>query len=172
MRFARRCLLVCFVLSAACAPRPESAEIDAPEEPAASGFIGTWTLVSWTRTAEDGETTYPYGEDAFGRIFYHANGKMAAILMWRGRPKADPDRRTDLTVQERLARAQGFFAYSGAFTVDEKQGTVTHYVDSCVNPDWVGEERVREFQRIGNGRIVLRPVESALPVELIWEREN
>ncbi len=174
MCFIRLCLLVFFVMSAACAPRPESPEPDAGATPAtgAAGFVGTWTLVSWTRTAADGATTHPYGEDAFGRIFYQANGKMAAILMRRGRPTRSPERRAELTAEERLARAQGFFAYSGSFAVDEERGTVTHRVDSCLNPDWVGRERVREFRRIGKDRIALRPVESAPAVELVWQREN
>ena len=33
-------------------------------------FIGSWSLVTWTSTSPDGQTQYPFGEDAVGYLFY------------------------------------------------------------------------------------------------------
>jgi hypothetical protein len=115
-------------------------------------FSGTFRLVSFTRTCEAGETGLPYGEGAFGRLLYADNGRMAAILMGRDGTR--------------------FFAYSGTFTVDEAKGTITHHVEACVDPDWVGSDRVRRFERIGEDRVVLRPVEGDAGRELVWEKER
>jgi hypothetical protein len=81
---ARWALYVMAILLAACRPQGSTPEPTAESEPASAAnatnaFVGSWSLVSWTRTTEDGQTTYPYGEDAFGRIAYLPNGRMMAV---------------------------------------------------------------------------------------------
>ena len=111
--------------------------------------------MSFKNTNDEGETIYPYGEDGFGRIVYGENGKMAVILMRLRR-----DARED----------GGFFAYTGGYTVDEEASTVTHHVEACVAPGWVGSDRVRRFELLGEDRIALRPQEGTS--ELVWRREK
>ena len=120
-----------------------------------SQFIGSWSLVSFTDKNEQGDTIHRYGEDAFGRIVYGANGKMMVILMRSGRESlVDPE----------------FFSYTGSYGIDEAAGTVTHHIEACIAPDWIGTDRVRQFEMLSENRIVLRPVEGTS--ELIWRREN
>lgn len=120
----------------------------------ANQFLGSWSLVSFTNQNEQGETIYPLGENAFGRISYGKNGKMMVVLMRTGR-----EARGD----------EGFFAYTGNYTIDIAASTVTHHIESCIAPDWIGTDRVRKFEMLDANRIVLRPVEGA--AELIWQRE-
>jgi len=118
-------------------------------------FIGTWSLDSFTDKNEQGDTIHRYGEDAFGRIVYVANGKMMVILMRSGREsQLDPE----------------FFSYTGTYAIDEAAGTVTHHIEACIAPDWIGTDRVRQFELLSENRIALRPVEGTS--ELIWNREN
>ncbi len=120
-----------------------------------SQFIGSWSLVSFTDNNEQGDTIHRYGEDAFGGIVYGANGKMMVILMRSGREsQVDPD----------------FFSYTGGYIIDEAAGTVTHHIEACIAPGWIGTDRVRQFEMLSENRIVLRPVEGTS--ELIWQREN
>ena len=119
---------------------------------AASQFVGSWALVSFTDAGEDGETIHRYGENAFGRISYDTKGRMMVVLMRHGcKDISDRD----------------FFSYTGSFEVDEVAGTVTHHVEACNAPSWVGTDRVRKFEMLEGNRIVLRPVEGTS--ELIWE---
>jgi hypothetical protein len=129
--------------------------VHADSNDAASQFIGSWSLVSFTDVDENGKTIDRYGENAFGRITYGTNGKMMVVLMRRGRE--------DINDSE-------FFSYTGSFDVDEVAGTVTHHVEACNAPSWVGTDRVRKFEMLGGDRIALRPVEGTS--ELIWEREE
>lgn len=116
---------------------------------------GSWTLVSWTSKNDAGETIHPYGEDAFGRIVYSSNGTMLVVLSGQGRASVSDS---------------GFFAYSGGYTVDENEGTVTHHIEACSNPEWVGRDRTRRFEFLAADRVALRPVESS--AELVWQREK
>ena len=118
-------------------------------------FIGSWSLVSFTDKNEQGETIHQYGDDAFGRIVYSANGKMMVVLMRSGR-----ENRID----------EDFFSYSGSYDVDEAAGTVTHHIEACIAPNWIGTDRVRQFEMLSDNRVALRPVEGTS--ELIWERED
>ena len=130
---------------------PAHAESDSP----ASQFVGSWSLVSFTDVDENGKTIDRYGENAFGRITYGTNGKMMVVLMRRGRE--------DVSDSE-------FFSYTGSFDIDEVAGTVTHHVEACNEPSWVGTDRVRKFQMLDGDRIALRPVEGTS--ELVWQKEE
>ena len=121
----------------------------------ASQFIGSWSLVSFTDVDEQGETIHRYGEGAFGRIVYGENGKMMVVLMRHGRENIDdPD----------------YFSYTGSYDVDEIAGNVTHHIEACNAPSWVGADRVRKIEMLDGNRIALRPVEGSS--ELIWQREE
>ena len=121
----------------------------------ASQFIGSWSLVSFSDKDEQGDTIQQYGDGAFGRIVYGENGKMMVVLMRLGRESLqDPD----------------FFSYTGSYDIDEVAGTVTHHIEACIAPSWVGVDRVRKFEMLDANRIALRPVEGTS--ELIWRREN
>lgn len=122
---------------------------------AASQFVGSWSLVSFTDSDENGETIHRFGENAFGRITYGANGMMMVVLMRRGRE--------DINDSE-------FFSYTGSYDVDDVAGTVTHHVEARNAPSWVGTDRVRKFEILDGDRIALRPVEATS--ELIWQREE
>lgn len=144
----RKILVLVSVTLTLCGP------IHADSNDAASQFIGSWSLVSFTDIGENGKTIHRYGEGAFGRITYGTNGKMMVVLMRRGRE--------DINDGE-------FFSYTGSFDVDEVAGTVTHHVEACNAPSWVGTDRVRKFEMLDGNRIALRPVEGTS--ELIWNRE-
>ncbi len=141
----------------------------------ADRFVGSWTLASWTRSSSSGEIRHPYGEDAFGRIMYQPNGRMMVVLMRRDRPgvllsDATPEGLRDIIVGS-------FFSYTGRYTVDQEAGTVTHHVEGCVAPTWVGTDQVREFEFVAEDQIALRPPpnteeEDEWQSELIWQREN
>ena len=49
---------------------------------ASNPLIGTWRLVSWeNRSVEDGQVSYPLGEDATGYIMYNEDGYMFVAIM-------------------------------------------------------------------------------------------
>ena len=150
-------LFVASFLLYSCSPEDLISESVAANSPTdiLRQFIGSWSLVAFTDTNEQGDTIHRYGEDAFGRIVYGANGTMIVVLMRSGR--------------ESLVDSE-FFAYTGSYDIDETAGTVTHHIEACIEPDWIGTDRVRQFEMLSENRIALRPVEGTS--ELIWRREN
>ena len=49
-------------------------------------LVGTWQLLSWKNVDEEGNITYPFGEDAIGYVLYSEDGYMSTTLMTANRP--------------------------------------------------------------------------------------
>lgn len=98
-------------------------------------------------------------------MYYDSKGQMAVQIMPdRSRPKyAD----SLPTPDEARKAILGYTAYFGAYTVDERNRTVTHHREGNINPGGLGDF-VRRYEFLSNDRIILRPVESTS--ELTWER--
>jgi len=137
-------------------------------------IVGVWDLSNFTITDNDGVTSYPYGENASGRIVYSSSGHLSVQLM---RPDPDLSRFAGLEgVQILLDMGlTTFFAYWGTFQVDHIAGTVTHFIDGCLLPTWVGTAKARHYRFENENRLILsaqvaeRDDPTALN-ELIWVR--
>ena len=78
------------------------------------------------------------------------------------------------TPEEIKAALEGYATYFGKYTVDEKNKTVTHHIEGCTFPNWVGVGQTRFFEFKGNQLILRTPPllirgGQAL-VEIIWKR--
>lgn len=144
--------LSALAFGAMAAGAPSLAGQDATRTVSVERFLGSWELVQWTATNQQGETTYPYGEDAEGQITYTADGRMSAHLM---RPPADP---ADTPPQH--------LAYWGTFSLQAAAGTVTHHVIGADRSSWIGSDQVRQFRFEGQDRLVL----SLGQQHLTWQR--
>jgi hypothetical protein len=141
---------------------------------AQQSVVGTWKLVSYDTTTPEGVKTYPLGEDAVGQIIYLPNGRMSVHLMRRDRSKfasGDPWRGT---LEEERAALRGYFAYAGKYTIDTVKGIVTHHIEMCSAPNYVGTDVVRTFTMQGN-RVVLKTPPRFFAGQnststLVWER--
>jgi hypothetical protein len=140
----------------------------------ASEFVGAWRLVSYSAVTSGGETIYPMGPNARGRILYEAGGRMAVQI---GDPDralfavSDPGAAADAEVR---AAFDGYLAYFGAYTVDAGRGVVVHHPEMSLNPNWIGVDQVRYFDLQGD-RLTLKtpPMVSGGVVRvstLVWER--
>jgi hypothetical protein len=140
----------------------------------ASELVGTWRLISYTGVTSGGETIYPMGRNAQGRLTYEAGGRMAVQL-------ADPDRAAfaagahAYTDAEVRAAFEGYFAYYGAYSVHADRGIVVHHLEMCLTPNWIGGDQVRYFD-LQAGRLALKtppiPMFSGAEavLSLIWEK--
>ncbi len=141
---------------------------------AKENFVGTWRLVSFESTGDDGITQYPYGRDAAGLIMYDARGNMSVQLANMHRPSFASSDQHRGTPEEIKAAFEGYNAYFGTYDVDEKKEIVTHHVKSSLFPNWSGGDNVR-YYRFDANRLILStpPIRfggKSIVGRLIWER--
>jgi hypothetical protein len=136
-------------------------------------IVGTWKLVSTEETMKDG-TTRPFpslGPHGKGFLMYQRDGYMCAVLMNPDRPKwADP---VHVTPEEKIAAADGTFAYCGRYEIDVKRKWIVHLPEVATDPGYVGSRQVRPYHFEG-GRLILSDVENDDPSvarwKLVWEK--
>jgi lipocalin-like protein len=140
-------MLYGFVARAAARPRPDVRE----------QLIGSWTLVSRVSTLANGSVLPDPGLAATpkGVLIYDRSGHVAAQLSRHGRTlEMIPDecreavkvRGTNDTSQTIL----GYDAYFGTYSVDEKEGVVTHHLEIALFPGDIGKSIKRNISISGD----------------------
>jgi hypothetical protein len=98
-----------------------------------------------------------------GIIYYDPSGHMSVhVAPDRKRGKAG----SEATPDEAKAAIDGYIAYFGTYSIDERAQTVTHHRQASVQPGDVAD-LVRGYEFTGD-RLILRPLGSTR--EVIWER--
>lgn len=135
-------------------------------------LVGTWKLVSTELTMKDG-TTRPdpqYGANGKGFLMYTREGYMCADLVNPDRPKWVDD--NNPTTEEKLAAAEGTFAYCGRYEIDAKQNRIVHLPEVATDPGYVGSRQIRPY-KFEDGRLVLSDVATEPGVarwKIVWEK--
>ena len=144
-------------------------------------LAGGWRLTSRMTTGPDGKVLTDAGLSATpqGVLIYDRFGHVAAQLSRPGRSvemlagecrEAERVKGTNDTAQTIL----GYDAYFGTYTVDVKQGVVTHHLESALYPGDIGKDIKREFSIAGD-TLTIRfhtTLRDGTPVlrTLIWAR--
>ena len=136
--------------------------------------LGTWRLLSYHTETADGIKSFPLGEDVAGIAMYLPNGRVSIQFMRKNRPLFKSGDAWRGTVEEEKAAFEGFFAYTGRYTIDAVSSRVTHHIEVCSAPNYVGIDLERTFSISGN-RLTLRTPQRQLAGQtssstLIWER--
>ena len=137
-------------------------------------FVGTWRFVSIEQRNAKGELL-PVISGRTGFIIYTPTGHMAVQLMEDNRKEFAAAQPSGEEAQAALA---SFTAYSGTFSVDEAQGTVTHHRETRLTPgtaDALGGTDVTRSYRFSGNRLMLTPPPRMIGGEeltrtLTWER--
>jgi len=137
-------------------------------------LVGTWKLVSWESRSSTGEVSHPMGERPIGLLTYDSKGRVSTQLMQPGRTVFKSGDRLRGTPDEVNAAFEGFVAYFGTYTFDEKQGTVIHHIEASTFPNDVGTD-LRRFVTVSERRLTLRTPQRILggttgTGTLVWER--
>jgi hypothetical protein len=128
-------------------------------------------MVSYEFKGPDGPVPHAWGKDPIGIAIIDKSGYMSVQIMRRDRPLLAGKSSTPETIK---AAFQGYTAYFGPYTVNEKEGTFTTRVEGAVIPDWVGGEQFR-YAEVTDTQIVFRtPPVRVGKVEavgrLVWEK--
>lgn len=140
------------------------------EQPESSqALVGTWRLVSWTKSYEDGSKAPEPRSESY--LMYTDTGHMC----WCAVDPARPSWPQTPTEADELAAFRGLGMYCGTVEVNADQGYVVHHVEISRSPNAVGDKRKRFFRFEGPDRLHLRvdPTENVPPLVesvLIWEK--
>jgi hypothetical protein len=127
-----------------------------PDGEGANRLFGAWRYVG---AKVDGKPI----SGPKGIIYYDPSGYMSVqVAPDRKRGKAG----SEATPDEAKAAIDGYIAYFGTYSIDERAQTVTHHRQGSVQPGDVAD-LVRGYEFTGD-RLILRPLGSTR--EVIWER--
>lgn len=108
----------------------------------ADDLLGAWALKSWIiRTPDTGETVFPMGPDAEGRIHYAPDGYMTATIARAGRT-------APLGPEEARRILKSYMHYTGRWRFAD--GIVTHDVDFALDPSLIGRSLARTVTLAGD----------------------
>jgi Lipocalin-like domain len=86
---------------------------------ASNPLIGTWRLLPWeNRSVEDGQVSYPLGEDATGYIMYNEDGYMFVAIMAPHRRRFAADDLLSATKEEEAQAEESYVSYCGRYDFD------------------------------------------------------
>ncbi|MGL4378361.1 MAG: lipocalin-like domain-containing protein [Microcoleaceae cyanobacterium] len=141
---------------------------------AENSLVGTWQLLSWENVDEEGNITYPFGEDAIGYVLYSEDGYMSTTLMTANRPNFETDDVLGGTTEERARAEKTYVAYCGEYEI--KDNKVIHHIKASLFPNWVGVDQERFFE-FNDERLTLSTplilIDGKLQTAyLIWKRAS
>ena|SRR5215469_8022135 len=137
--------------------------------------VGTWKLVATEETLKSGGTRpFPqFGPHGKGFLMYQADGYMCVVLEDPDRAKWDDPVRA--THGEKVASADGTFAYGGRYEIDAERRQIVHLPEIATADGYVGSRQVRPYQFEGE-RLIFADVEKAdtdvASWKIVWERAH
>lgn len=111
--------------------------------------VGRWRLAGYEAASKD-DIIYPMGKDAIGVLDYSADGKVSVHIM-----------------------GEGYFAYYGDYTVDERGSTITHHLEMASQPSFVGASNLRRAELKGSTLILSGEMTfegKPRTIKVIWQR--
>jgi len=134
-------------------------------------------LQEWTAMRADGALIEPFGERPQGLLLYTEAREVVLVLMRSDRQGFSSDDPSERSPQEIEDAFHSFFTYSGRYQVDTEGGVITHQVELCSNPNWVGRNQTRYFHLDGGSLILTTPPietitteDQAVQHKLVWAR--
>ncbi len=137
-----------------------------------NAFVGAWKLVSLELRGADGATSYPFGLDPCGYIFYMADGYMSVVIMHASRPHFQSQDSFGGSLDEKAGAMGTFFSYCGTWEVQGNE--VVHHIEVSLFPNWTGKDQ-RRFYRFAGQRLTLSTAPQVYQGKeqaavIVWER--
>lgn len=107
-------------------------------------FVGTWRLFAIEEDIAGKKTIYPMGKKPFGYLMYDSTGHMALQLMNPDRPSMSLRAASKLELDEIIIN--GFDAYSGTYSINEEERSITYQIECSVYPTIVGTAIKRNYE--------------------------
>ena len=137
-------------------------------------LVGTWKLISYKDTTEDGKVKDSFGKNPTGFLTYTADGRMMAIITADGQKPLSTRDFVAAPSEEKAEAFASVIAYGGRYTVMGDR--VIHHVEVSWIQNIVNTDQIRFVVKLDGNQLVLRTAASTMggiPLakqELVWER--
>jgi hypothetical protein len=111
-------------------------------------LLGTWKLVSFETTGQDGRSHYPLGENPLGYITYSHDGYMQVAMMKANRPRINAETLPLAKTEDKAVAAATYVSYCGRY--ETSGDTVIHHVEISLDPNMKGDRLERHMQLAGD----------------------
>jgi hypothetical protein len=129
-------------------------------------LIGTWKLITFERG--DSAQSLSAVANPRGILIQDAAGNVIEIVTRGGRTARTSG---PATAQDDLESFMNYNAFWGTYTVDNGRPTVTYRINGDLNPNRIGQQSVRSYERNGIRLTVTESAPNGGPVRrLTWER--
>lgn len=122
--------------------------------------VGAWKLVSIERVRATGEVERPddwMGKNPTGVVIYDPVGQMSVQFMRDPRPTFTSGAWFTASLEEKKDAFEGYYAYFGAYEVNEEEGSILNRVQGSLRPEEVGISYKRVFKISGNRLMLTTP---------------
>ena len=134
--------------------------------------VGAWRFEKEVDTRADGTHVTVGPKDGYnGFLVYTSDGRVMVQIMPRGRTW----RRSAATPEQLRETVEAGDAYFGRYTIDSSAGTVTHHVESSLDPSEEGTQLTRRFRLTGDTLSLAGSWEyrgQTLGFEITWSRRR
>jgi hypothetical protein len=131
-----------------------------PPAPKAQGLVGAWLLVSAETLGDGGQAAPAFGGRASGLLIYDRSGEMSLQIAGERPPVGSVEIFQSLSPQERTVFLDNYYAYFGAYEMDEAAHMVIHHVRASLRPNETGISYHRQFTIEGDRLTLASPPES------------
>jgi len=108
-------------------------------------LVGTWTVVSWEQTRNDGTRFQRFGANPKGINIFDAKGHFMIMFARPDLPKIASNDANNPTPDEALAVVKGAVAYFGTYSVDEAAKTIDLRVEASTLANQIGVPQKRKI---------------------------
>jgi hypothetical protein len=134
-------------------------------------LVGTWMLVSWERTRDDGSKIQRYGTNPKGIAFFDAGGRYIITVMRSDRANYAGNALWQGTAEENKETADGTITYFGTYTGPEADGSIAIQIEGSSFPNWNGTTAKRLVAIADDQlKLTVRPPTGDVVDVIFWKR--
>lgn len=136
-------------------------------------LIGTWTLVLVNNVYPDGRKVQLYGPEPQGILVFDSTGHYTLQIMSKSRPKFASKDKSQGSPEEYKAAVQETNCHFGRYMLNQKDHSISFYIEHASFPNWEGREQKRSFTLEGDELRYVVPVPTtgkSVVGEVVWRR--
>jgi hypothetical protein len=116
-------------------------------------LVGSWNLTNWKLILPNGQTIFPFGEDARGYAIFSEDGRVSGVMAKANRDKFASDFPNEEESELKVAAFDSFNSYCATYEMKGNLLKLSILLSSV--PNWEGQIQERFIEKISEKELVL-----------------